>query len=256
MKTSRKIRFPLRPGLAFLLGIVVGAALLGTAQRFLPVAATPDRSPPPASVPMDVLAATDVLLSIPPLSQYPAFPTGCELIAATMALRYAGETVSPDTLADRYLSTSTDWYWWAGSYHGPDPCAHFLGNPRKENSYGCFAPVIYRMLTTYLGDDSRVADATGTPLPELCERFLDVGVPVLVWATMEMRPVKAGATWLLPDGTAFTWPAGEHCLLLVGYDEKSYYFNDPRTGTCVAYEKAVCEKRYGELGMQALAVTG
>ena len=33
--------------------------------------------------------------------------------------------------------------------------------------------------------------------------------------------------WLLADGTDFAWKCHEHCLLLVGYDEENYWFNDP-----------------------------
>ena len=47
----------------------------------------------------------------------------------------------------------------------------------------------------------------------------------------------------------------QHCLLLVGWDEEFYYFNDPNQDVGVTgYEKAVAEQRYLEMGSQALAV--
>lgn len=42
-------------------------------------------------------------------------------------------------------------------------------------------------------------------------------------------PARAGKRdhWLLADGTDFAWKCNEHCLLLVGYDDENYWFNDP-----------------------------
>ena len=211
----------------------------------------------PSEIPPTVLRQPDekpTLLSVPVLSQYPDYPTGCEVVTATMALHYMGEPVSVDTLIDRHLSTSTGWYRWKGVYYGPDPSEYFLGNPRSTASYGCYAPVIRNMLISYLGDEARVTDATGLSLSALCERYIDCGVPVILWATMNMSPIKPGASWVLPDGSTFTWPGREHCLLLVGYDEDAYYFNDPREGKCLSYPKATVQKRYAEMGNQALVI--
>ena len=97
-------------------------------------------------------------------------------------------------------------------------------------------------------------NATGLTLPAFCLRYVDEGIPVMVWATSRMEPPEEGRRWLLPDGTAFTWPAGEHCLLLVGYDSENYYFNDPAEGTQTVYPKEIAESRYEALGRQALAV--
>ena len=40
-----------------------------------------------------------------------------------------------------------------------------------------------------------------------------------------MRDPIVGPQWkLLDTGETFTWISNEHCMLLVGYDEDSYYF--------------------------------
>ena len=44
-----------------------------------------------------------------------------------------------------------------------------------------------------------------------------------------------------------------HCLLLVGVDEESYYFNDPMAGKAVTYPKGAVARAYEGLGRQALA---
>ncbi len=172
-----------------------------------------------------------------------------------MALQYVGEKVTVATMIDKYLPTSSDWYWWESKFYGPDPNAYFLGNPRSKNSYGCFAPVIRQTLISYLGSEERVVDTSGTDLSLLCEQYIDHGLPVIVWASSNMAALKKGKSWILPDGTTFTWPSGEHCLLLVGYDDTHYYFNDPNKGAMVAYARTVTEQRYKALGKQSLVVT-
>ena len=54
------------------------------------------------------------------------------------------------------------------------------------------------------------------------------GMPVVFWATLDFQPVPEKRDhWLLADGTDFAWKCNEHCLLLVGYDDENYWFNDP-----------------------------
>ena len=43
--------------------------------------------------------------------------------------------------------------------------------------------------------------------------------------------------------------------MLVGYDENSYYFNDPyKNHGLIAYDKATVETRFHELGCQSLVI--
>ena len=100
----------------------------------------------------------------------------------------------------------------------------------------------------------RALDLTGSPLSELACTYLRHNIPVVIWATMEMRPVEAGTQWLLPDGEVFTWPSGEHCLLLVGETAEGYLLNDPRAGETVCYDKELVRRRYESLGSQAVAL--
>lgn len=190
-------------------------------------------------------------LEVPPLCQYPALPTGCEATAAAMVLQYYGNAVEAETVA-AWLPRSNAFYEQAGMLYGPDPYKVFVGDPFTADSYGCFAPVIAETLTTYTSyTATAVYDST---LERLCEEYIRIGYPVLVWVTMEMRAPADGTAWILPDGTSFVWPAGEHCMVLVGCDEQYFYFNDPRTGGVAMYEKSLCEKRFEQLGRQAVVV--
>lgn len=197
--------------------------------------------------------AAKIVLSVPLISQS-EYPTGCESVTSVMALRYAGYDVTIDDFIDQYLKIGK-YYAEDGQYYGNSPYHYFIGNPRTGSGFGCFAPVIYDALVEAAGAD-HVKDLTGMPLEALTRNYIQNGIPVIIWATMEMRPAYPGRKWtLLETGKEYTWQAQEHCLLLVGADEQSYYFNDPRHGEGITkYEKEVTQKRYQEMGSQALAV--
>lgn len=196
-----------------------------------------------------------VLLQSECISQHPHFPTGCESVSAVMALQYLGETVSTEDFIARYLPMSRDFYYQNGRLNGPDPNEHFLGDPRKKNSYGCFAPAIEKALTQYFGSDDRVVNTTGKSLPDLCRQYINHGMPVIIWASIRMEPIKAGTVWFLPNGEKFIWPSGEHCVLLIGYSDTHYYVNDPYEGETCAYEKTIVEQRYNEMNRQSIVIT-
>ena len=69
-----------------------------------------------------------------------------------------------------------------------------------------------------------------------------------------MKESKRGRTWHFENGEKFTWISGEHCLVLVGYNEDFYYFNDPQSGSTVAHQKSIAEERFEELGSQAVYI--
>lgn len=197
--------------------------------------------------------AESKILQVPFLSQN-EYPTGCESVTAVMALQYAGYDVSVDDFIDNYLRIGT-YYEKDGEYYGNSPYYYFIGDPRTGSGFGCFAPVIHDALVDAAGAD-QVKDLTGMRLEQITEEYIDQGIPVIIWATIDMQPTYEGKGWtILETGKYYTWPAEEHCLLLTGWDEEQYYFNDPnREGGVTGYAKDVAEQRYQEMGSQALAV--
>lgn len=195
----------------------------------------------------------EYMINVPYICQNPDFPTGCESVSAVMVLQYYGLDISVDEFVDNYLELG-DYYWDVeGIMHGPDPQEKYVGNPRELTGFGCYAPVIENAVK-HVVDDERIKLTTGSGLEELCHEYVDRDIPVLVWASMGMKPTSDGYSWLLDSGEEFTWIAGEHCLVLVGYDREYYYFNDPIEGKEVAYEKWLVEQRYEELGKQSLVI--
>lgn len=195
-----------------------------------------------------------VLLDTPYISQR-GFPTGCESASAVMLLRDAGYSTSIDSFIDDALDIG--WlYEKNGTLYGPDPDSSFIGDPRSEYGYGCYAPVITNALNRIISNGDKAVNITGTSMSELITDYIDKGTPVAVWATINMIEMKYTTEWIIPEtGKLFTWKSNEHCLVLVGYDDKFYYMNDPynSNGLC-SYSRSLVEKRYAVMGYQAVVI--
>ena len=215
----------------------------------------PEKAEPKVTVPAAKKSEkAKIIENVPVLSQFPDFPTGCESVSAVTVLQFYKEDISAARFIDNYLPKSAEFFYDGFKRQGPSPYEYFIGNPRTAASYGCMAPVIERALCDYFGDSERVKNTTGTELDELCREYIDNGIPVITWATINMLETNPTNSWYLSDGTRFTWPGNEHCLVLIGYDEDNYYFNDPYAGKTVKYEKEKVEDRHAELGRQSVVI--
>lgn len=195
-------------------------------------------------------------ISVPYISQKGILPNGCEAVSATMVLQYWGYSLSAENFVDRYLDCGEMDF--SGSpWKGPDPSEAYAGDPRSaRNGFGCFAPVIARCMEKVIGEEHEVKNLTGISLDQLCRDYIDQGIPAVVWATVNMRPVTKYHQWKSYDGReTYSYPGGEHCLVLVGYDDHRYYFNDPYEGKgLVAYDGSTVRARYSTLGNQAVVI--
>ncbi len=200
-------------------------------------------------------AASHVIKNVPLIKQFPSYPTGCETISAIMALRYVGENISTEDFINNHLETG-DFYTKDGKLYGPDPYDKFVGNPRNEYSLGCFAPVMERALISCLGDNNRVQNTTGLTLEQLCAQYIENDIPVLVWVSIYMEPVGLGSVWYNEkNGEKLQWRTNEHCMVLVGYDQTQYYFNDPYSGKQLRYSKSIAQDRHAKFENQSLVIT-
>lgn len=194
---------------------------------------------------------------------------GCEAVSSTMILKYLGYEISGKNFADEYLIKKNWHIAEDGKMYGPDPNAAFPGNPYVSSGincgFGCYAPSTAKSINKVLDENKhKTKITTGSSLPELQKNYIDNDIPVLIWATMDMKPSRKTCTWIidytdenssLKHGDEFTWIAGEHCLVLVGYDDTNYYFNDPyKNHGLIGYDKSLVEKRFEELGKQSLVV--
>ena len=197
---------------------------------------------------------------VPFYSQRGLLPTGCELVSAKMVLEYySGEEIPIDTVIEHTTCAYPEWK--DGKDCAPHPEHAFIGSPYDETSYGCFAPVIVEMMNELLPEGYEAVDMTGADLEEMAETFIPEGTPIIMWATIAMLNEYPWRSWYLLDeeGNAtddlYNWMALEHCLVLIGYDEDNYYFNDPyRYGTPTVYKKSIVNERYTTMGRYCIVV--
>jgi len=199
---------------------------------------------------------SEYLIEVPYLSQEGILPNGCEAVSAVMLLQYLGFNISPEEFVDEYLvcgETSIRF----GCRVGPNPKEMYAGDPRSENGgFGCFAPVIVRALNSYLPSGYYAKNTTGLSLETLKRRYVDNGIPVAVWVTVGMEEVDRILQWQSEDGKeTYLYPANEHCMVFVGYDEDSYIFADPYDSNgVVKYPVDDCVLAFNMLGSQSVVI--
>ena len=72
-----------------------------------------------------------------------------------------------------------------------------MGDPREEEAFGCYAPVLAQCATAYLADQDspmHADDLTGASLRDLFV-YIDNGIPVIVWGTQYCQEGYYTVTW-------------------------------------------------------------
>lgn len=178
---------------------------------------------------------------------------GSEAVSTLMILHYWGIPASLDNVAASLKKAPLVKQ--GTSCTGPDPEKVFVGDPHKKGSAGCFAPPLVQLFSQFLPPLLRAQDATGTELEQLAKESLSAGEPVLIWATADMAEPSASIHWSLPDGSICDWPQNTVCMVLVGYDETSYWLEDPSSETGpTRWSKELVKKRYEAIGSHCLTV--
>lgn len=184
-------------------------------------------------------------LSVYYINQYPDYPTGCEGCSAVMALANVGVVMDADLFFEKYLPTAEFPF---------DPYTCFGGNPRDNTGFGCFAPALCNAMNKALQYVPYQAETIyGKPLEKLCEEYIDNDIPVIIWASIDMAELHVNSFWTI-NGRFILWKSPEHCLVLIGYDDSHYYFNDPTKGKNVRYSKESVAKAYKQMGRQAVVI--
>ena len=200
-----------------------------------------------------------IKVQVPCIDQTERWPTGCESVSAVMLLHSLGIEIEVDDFIGRYL-TCHPLIRRGEQLTGPDPRRFFAGSPYDPDAMGCYAPVIKDALRRCLDEREdaegwAVEDLTGVSMERICAEYLDRGRAVVFWACIDMKEPVSGPSWTLEGtGETFTWISNEHCMLLVGYDDACYYFNDPwNHHGLIGYERKLVEERH--LAQHAMAVT-
>lgn len=188
------------------------------------------------------------VINVPYINQTEKYKTACESVSAVMVLQYYNQNISPKTFIDNYLDK--------GSSNSFDPNVCFGGDPYSETGMGCYAPVITKAVNEYLdrtGVNLAANTVIGKDLDELCDEYIDNNIPVILWATTDMKAPYPGRQ--IPYGNSYIqWIAPEHCLVLVGYNDNSYIFNDSQRKAKIYYDKDDVVRAYLGLGSQAVII--
>lgn len=190
------------------------------------------------------------IIKAPYIDQTKDWPTGCECVSTVMLLQYLGFQISMEEFVDCYVE-KVPFEKVDGIVYGANPRAHFAGIPKDPDSMGCYAPVICKALGKFFsvnGVAFKAVDLTNISMKVLLQDYIDKGMPVIFWASIDMKEAIFGPSWIVKDtGESFSWVSNEHCMLLVGYDDTHYYFNDPwHNHGLIAYDRGIVEKRHAE----------
>lgn len=193
--------------------------------------------------------------NVPHFYQREGYPTACEAFAAVSVMQYYCMEITLDDFIDYYLPKADVPYYEAGILKGENPWEYFIGDPRSDYGYGCYSTVIEKAMNGFCAGSYEIIRYDNKSLSELTDEYVSNGIPVIIWATIQMKEAYGGDSWLLPDGEMFTFVCPEHALVLVGYDNNSYYFSDSYDERkVVAYNRKACENAFEALGKQSIVV--
>ena len=210
--------------------------------------------PAPPEIPLeDIVLPPSWFIDIPPQWQYPDFPSGCESVTIVMCLNYHGINISAKTFIDVYLDKTSAPYRSGGVFYSADPRKYFLGNPRSKSGWGIFPTGIEAALKKFV--DPEMFDIVlpeNMAIDDMCKRYLINDIPFTIWATCDMRDYTKTTLKIIDTGETISWYSPNHCLLLVGYDAKYYYFSDSAYGKVTKFSKDRVNYMYDLLGRKSL----
>ncbi|WP_341779256.1 C39 family peptidase [Levilactobacillus sp. HBUAS70063] len=132
-------------------------------------------------------------LNVPLIAQRPQLPTGCEITATAMMLKYAGAKVTKLSLAKEMPRSS-------------NPNKGFVGSPYSKSGWWIYPKGLKSTVKKHVGS---AKDMTGASFKKM-KKQINKGHPVVIWV--------AGV-----DGFV------NHAITLSGYSSTRAYYNDPWT---------------------------
>jgi uncharacterized protein YvpB len=240
-----------------------GSEELGESEFTFTYTGKVDRSiikyPPTA---LDTLTSTVQILDVPFIDQRTLYPTGCESVSTTTVLQYYGIDITVDDFIDNHLAKAEleiiGYKKGNAILSSLHPNEAFIGNPKSSSGLGCYENTITNAIDSVLEEKNlteyfRVESHRDLTQEDL-QNYIDKDVPIIVWATQNMVPSVEGISWYLTGtDTLFQYMKNEHCLVIIGYDNENFYFNDSLVGR-IAYPKTLFLERYTQMGTRAVTV--
>lgn len=213
-----------------------------TTEPFSVDVSLPENYEPPSSY---------VLEGFETVMQNPELPTGCEVTALTEVLNYLGFDIDKVELCDGFMPI--DYEGAVNMYYA------YVGDPKSNNGFGCYAPVILKTAYEYfesIDSPAYAVDLTGTDFKDLFYQICN-GRPVIVWSTISQVESTPNYKWTAGNGEDMIFNDYQHCLAIYGYDldQGIVYAADPLVGN-TTYEMSRFERIYDIMYKQAVVICG
>lgn len=190
--------------------------------------------------------------------QTPELPTGCEITALTMALRYYGFDADKATMASAYLPCmpANQYTGEDGRLYGSDLNQYFIGDPFSVSGIVCGTGAIVAAADAYLGgcgSKMRAEDLTGAS-PEELYQLVEQDIPVLVWVTIGMQQSRGDLEgWYTENGDYVEWGPNDHGAVLIGFTDNTVAIADPLYGQ-MEYSREAFEEAFASRNHQCVVL--
>ncbi|MBC5637728.1 C39 family peptidase [Ornithinibacillus sp. BX22] len=205
----------------------------------------------------DEVVVTEMNLSVDTVLQEPELPNGCEVTSLASVLHYYGYEVDKTVLSDKYLP-KIPFEVKNGKLYGADPYNAYAGEPRSRNQgFFSYAPPIIETVNRYfkeVGGHHKTEDITGSSPEELLNNYVQEGIPVVVWTTIDLKEPLFNYSWYV-HGTEKSIDVirNSHTVVLTGFSEEEVFVMDPLKGN-VSYPMDQFFEIYKKAGSHAMVV--
>ncbi|GKX30573.1 hypothetical protein SH1V18_30530 [Vallitalea longa] len=197
----------------------------------------------------------NIIQGIPVIPQRPELPRGCEVTSLTMLLNYyITNKVDKMQLADEIKKDITEYNVIDGMINFGDPHTGFVGDIANVSNkgYSVYNEPIEHLAKQYVPDN--VLNITGSNFEDVLY-YVGLGHPVWVSTPNIYTAVPHSSTqqWITPKGIkeiSYT----SHSVLIVGYDSKYVYFNDPSKNMLRKKLISDFENGWNSMGKQAILI--
>ncbi len=199
----------------------------------------------------DEIPDSYVIEGVEAIMQEPELPTGCEVTALAEVLNYLGFDIDKVELCDNFMPV--DYEGAVNMYYA------YIGDPKSNNGFGCYAPVIVKTAYEYfesVDSPCYAVDITGTDFKYLLFQITQ-DRPVIVWTTMGQMETYPNYKWTAGNGEDMVFNDYQHCVAIYGYDLNAgvVYAADPLVGN-TTYEISRFETIYDIMYQQAVVICG
>lgn len=165
--------------------------------------------------------------------QNPELPNGCEITALAAVLNYFGIKVDKVKLAKEYLPTEKV-VKKGNNLYGPDPNVAYAGNPfDKLDSFYVFPLPIVEVANKILIENNsmlRAIDMPNTSKEEIIH-FVQSGVPVITWITIDLKKPKRNHYWIIQETKEkHFFYSNLHVVVVTGYRNGKVTVMNPLIG--------------------------